>query len=253
MHSCFYEGRLRHRRFSPRDHVFEYRLFMVYADLAELDALFDSHPLWSVGRPNVATFSREDHLGPQSEPLETSVRNLVEEKTGRRPDGPIRLLTHFKYLGYGFNPVSFYYCFDASERLETIVGEVNNTPWGEQHPYVLTQDMNKGTAEKPRYEFGKSFHVSPFMPMQQDYLWAFTAPGQALSVQMENFEHGSRCFDATLTLRRTEITRQTMSRILLSYPAMTARVMASIYWQALRLWGKRIPVFSHPDLEPGKA
>lgn len=247
MQSCLYEGRLRHRRFSPTENTFDYRLFMVYVDLAELDTVFDPHPLWSSTDRNVAAFTRSDHLGDPDIPLEDAVRDLVETRTGTRPGGSIRLLTHFRYLGHCFNPVSFYYCFNRNEQLETIVAEVNNTPWGEQHAYVLTSDLNTGRREKPRYAFGKSFHVSPFMPMDQDYVWGFSTPGPHLSVHMENFEHDHCCFDATMTMRRTEITRQSLSGVLVRYPAMTAQVVASIYWQAFRLWWKRTPIYDHPQ------
>lgn len=219
---------------------------MVYVDLEELPTLFDEHPLWSSRGRNVATFTRGDHLGDPAVALDASVRELVQTRTGVRPSGPIRLLTHFRYLGYRFNPVSFFYCYDAQDQLETIVAEVNNTPWGEQHAYVLSNEINRGSADRPCYEFGKSFHVSPFMPMEQDYRWRFSSPGDALSVHMENFEQSHRCFDATMTLKREEMTRRSMSAVLLRYPIMTARVMGAIYWQALRLWWKRTPVHDHP-------
>lgn len=246
MQSCLYEGRLRHRRFSPGSHGFEYRLFMVYVDLAELDTAFEAHPLWSSRGWNVASLSREDHLGDPTSALDTSVRDLVETRTGCRPQGSIRLLTHFRYLGYSFNPVSFYYCFDKQDQLEAVVAEVNNTPWGEQHVYILTSDLNIGSPERPRYAFGKSFHVSPFLSMNQDYVWSFKKPCRSLSVHTENYEQGDRCFDVTMTMARSEITGWSLSRVLFQYPAMTVQVIASIYWQALKLWCKRMPFYDHP-------
>lgn len=247
MHSCLYEGRLRHRRFTPTQNAFDYSLFMVYIDLSELEDACSSHPLWSAKGRNVATFSREDHLGNPADPLDVSVRDLVETEAGLRPDGPIRLLTHFRYFGHRFNPVSFFYCFDHNEQLTNVVAEVNNTPWGEQHPYVLSESQNTGSADHPRYAFNKAFHVSPYMPMNHRYVWQFSTPGRALSVHMDNVDQEGRCFDATMTLTRREMTHQSLSRVLYRYPAMTVQIVASIYWQAFRLWWKRTPIYDHPN------
>jgi DUF1365 family protein len=226
-------------------HEFRYGLFMVYLDLAELDRVFNGRWLWSTRRSAVARFDRRDHMGDEHQPLDESVRDLVQEQTGTRPAGPIRLLTHLRYFGYCFNPVSFYYCFAADgETLQHIVAEVNNTPWGERHCYVLP------TAETPgpyRFEFGKKFHVSPFMPMDLTYDWRFARPSQNLSVHMENLRDGEKIFDATLNLDRREVRGSTLARALVAYPLMTAKVLAAIHWQALKLWLKRCPVYTHPE------
>ena len=250
MHSCLYEGRLRHRRFAPVDNAFAYPLFMVYLDLAELPTVFADHPLWSADRSNVARFDRRLHLGDADEPLDTCVRDLVAEQSGVVLNGPIRLLTHLSYYGYGFNPVSFYYCFSPDERLEAVVAEINNTPWGEQHPYVLTEALDTGTHRAKCYRFAKDFHVSPFMSMRQDYVWRFNVPGNGLAVHMDNHEEDRHLFDATLTLRRTEISRGALTRVLVRYPWMTARVITAIYWQALKLKLKKCPVHTHPKWTP---
>jgi len=223
-------------------------MFMLYLDLAELPELFDRHWLWSARRSAIARFRREDHLGDPAIPLEESVRNLVAAEAGQRPAGPIRLLTHLSYFGYVFNPVSFYYCFDADDtRVETIVAEVNNTPWGERHRYVLPQGMNAGTQGHGRYFPRKVMHVSPFMEMDVAYDWRFSEPAQLLTVHMENAREGRKIFDATLTLEREEISSASLARALAGYPLMTLKVMAAIHWQALKLWIKGAPVHDHPD------
>jgi uncharacterized protein len=203
---------------------------MSYIDLAELDA----------GR--FRGFRRANHFGDVAVSLEHSVRNYVQTQTGDRPSGPIYLLTHLRRLGYAMNPVSFYYCYDADgETLETIVAEVHNTPWGETHCYLIPFSQE---VQKRGSKFAKEFHVSPFMPMDQEYVWRFTCPGEKLVVHMENFAGDDCVFDATLVLQRHPLTRIEMLKTLVEYPLMTHKVIASIYWQALRLWRKGVPY--HP-------
>ena len=241
MRSRVYRGWVRHRREKPRSHTFAYRLYMMYLDLTELDELFDRRWLWSADKPNLAWFRRRDHFGDPEESLSSSVRSLVSRDLGRSLDGPICLLTHLRYFGYCMNPVSFYYCWDAGGRaLDAIVAEIHNTPWGETHCYVLD------SARHERHEFRKSFHVSPFMDMDQQYRWRLSAPGQTLSVNMQNFECGRRVFNATLCMREEPVTGPNLARVLTRYPFMTGKVIGAIYWQAARLWCKGIPFHAHP-------
>lgn len=247
LRSGIYEGRVRHRRFSPVPHAFSYRLAMLYLDLAEEDRVFRGRWFWSAGRRNIVSFRREDHLGDPATALDESVRRLVEERTGRRPAGPVRLLTHPRWFGHVFNPVSFYYCFDAADRrVETVVAEVDNTPWGERHCYVLGPG-DAGTGARHRWRFPKEFHVSPFLPMDVSYDWRFTEPRGRLAVHMDLEREGRRVFDATMHLERREIAGTTLASVLLRFPFQTLRVLAAIYGQALRLKLKGVPFFPHPS------
>jgi DUF1365 family protein len=250
MHSSIYVGRVEHRRRVPVRHAFGYRLFMVYLDLAELDRVFAGRWLWSASRPALARFRRADHFGDPAVPLDRAVRNLVEERTGTRPQGPIRLLTHLAYFGYCFNPVSFYYCFDRSgEVLEAIVAEVANTPWGEQHCYVLeTRDGAVGAVR--RFLLAKRLHVSPFMAMDVEYDWSFSPPDECLLVRMR-CNRGEPQLDALLLLERKPISGPLLARLLIGYPFMTVKVILAIYWQALKLWLKRCAVYEHPAKRSG--
>ncbi len=233
---------------SPVPHAFGYRLFMMYLDLDELPTLFQKRWLWSTRRPAPARFRREDHLGEKTADLASEVRRFVKEQADISLDGPIRLLTNLRYFGFGFNPVSFYYCFDKSgDRLEVIVAEVNNTPWGEQYCYILPESLNQGNGKVMRYRLNKRFHVSPFMDMKIDYDWSFSQPEERLIVHMKNHSNGDVLFDATLTLRQRPITGGTLSGVLIRYPLITTRIVIAIYYQALRLWLKKVPFVTHPD------
>lgn len=247
--SALYVGHLRHRRFAPRRNDFRYRIYLTLVDLDELPTVFEKRWLWSSSRPALAWFRRADYLGDPSIPLAEAVRNRVEEETGKRPSGPIRLLTHLRQFGYNFNPVSFYYVFDASGReLETVVAEITNTPWDERHSYVLSvAEAERVGAKTLRWQFDKGFHVSPFLPMDMRYDWRFTEPAETLEVHMENWREGRCDFDSTMTLRRLPMTSGNLARALWSFPLITLKVSALIYWQALRLWWKRTPFFVHPE------
>lgn len=243
MHSAVYTGRLRHRRFEPVPHAFSYGIALFWLDLAELDDVFRGRWLWSVRRPALARFRREDYLDGDGLPLDTAVRERVARKTGRRPKGPIRLLTQIRMLGFCFNPVSFYYCYDEHDtRVEAIVAEITNTPWKERHAYVL----RTAPGAPMRFGLSKAFHVSPFLPMDMDYDWRFSVPADTLAVHMSNLRGGSRVFDATLMLRRREISGRSLAATLVRQPVGSLAVVGQIYWQALRLWAKRVPVHAHP-------
>ncbi len=247
MHSALYTGRLRHRRYAPRPHAFDYRLFMAWLDLAELERVFRGRWFWSTQHPALAWMKRADYLGDAALPLDEAVRARVARETGVRPVGPVRLLTHLRMFGHCFNPVSFYYCYDArDERVETVVAEITNTPWKERHAYVLPASSSIGHGRALRFRFDKAFHVSPFLPMDLGYDWRFSTPGARLAVHMENFQGGLKVFDATLALERREITGAALAGALARFPFMTVQVLGAIYWQALRLWARRTPFYAHP-------
>ena len=243
--SAVYEGVIRHRRFTPTEHSFEYRIFMPLLDLGELPGLFDGNPLWSARGRAVAQFKREDYLGDPGTPLDQSVRDLVAERTGRRPDGPVRVLAGVRTLGYLFNPVSFYYCLDsAGERVDAVVAEVTNTPWGDQHSYVLDRGETEGSVMTAQAD--KRLHVSPFHDMDQSYTWNVTEPREQLQVHIENRREGELLFDATLSMKRHELTPAALRRVLLRYPVMPLAVSARIYLNALKLRLKGVPWHANP-------
>lgn len=257
--SALYEGWVRHRRVDPIEHSFRYPIFMAYLDLAELPEVLDPLRGWSARRPALARLRRSDHLGDPATPLDETVRDLVEGELGRRPRGPVRMLTNLRYFGHCFNPVTFFFCFDAEGKaVDAVLAEVNNTPWGESHAYVIG-GANGSRVIRGRLE--KRFHVSPLMGMDHVYEWRVTAPGDDLQVHIESHRENKQApqqrrgaatphklaFEATLSLERRELAPGVATRMLLRYPAMTAQVVARIYWQALRLRLKGAPWYPHPE------
>jgi DUF1365 family protein len=217
VNTAVYEGTVRHRRFAERHNEFKHRVALAYVDLDEPPA---------GGR--LVRFERSDYLG------QDAVRDLVEERTGMRPVGPIRLLTQLRSFGHCFNPVSFYYCF--GDGLEAVVAEVTNTPWGERHSYVVAGEgkVIKGNSEKV-------LHVSPFMGMDHDYEWRVAEPGETLSVHIESKRNGALAFDATLSLKRRPFSRRALA-------LANLRVLALIYGHALALKLKGVTIYPHPAL-----
>lgn len=245
MISRLYRGTLYHCRHTPRRHDFRYRVFMPLVNVRDLPELVDRVPLWSARRWAAARFQRRDFLGDPRVPLVDAIHDRIAEEYGPQQLGPIMLLANWRYFGFQANPIACYFCFDtAGRRLRFIVAEVTNTPWEERHSYVIPVTTDSGTVHT---RFAKAMHVSPFNPMDMTYQWASTPPGEHLAIKLSNLQGGQRVFDATLTLEAEPFTPGNLARAILSFPWMTVKVMAGIYWQALRLWLKGVPLHPHPN------
>lgn len=238
---AIYTGTLRHRRFHPAPNAFSYSLFMTLLDVDRLEASMRVSAWTSFNRFNWTSYDDRDHLPAYQGSLRQRLEACARDSGRTLPDGRIFLLTHLRYLGYVFNPISIYYCYDREERLQLAMADVRNT-YGGRTQYWL--DPEDGRHERFRSTVAKTLFVSPFMQGDMQYEFTLTPPSSRLVVHMNVDERGGgkrRCFDATLALTAQPWTSKAIRSALVRYPLMTAKVIGAIHWEAVRLRWKRFP------------
>ncbi|MDX1619685.1 MAG: DUF1365 domain-containing protein [Nitriliruptorales bacterium] len=242
------EGTVRHRRHEPREHAFHYGLYHVLLDLDELDRLDSELHGFGHNRPAPTSFHDADHLDDTDESVRNKLARWVASQGRELPAGRVLLWTNLRVLGYVFNPVSWYFCYSPDDELELVVAEVNNT-FGERYCYLLDDlSWDRGALQAQR---AKRFHVSPFLPVDGlDYTFRFRPPDGDKTVVAHMDVHepdGQRVFDATLAERPEPLTTRSLWGAVVRHPLVTVMTIVRIYWQALKLWGKRVPFFSKPE------
>lgn len=259
-----YKGWIQHTRTSPKPHKFRYDYFQLWLDVEQPQAIDQISPFWSSNRFNLVRYQRQ-HYQPSKRPIHAEICHLIKQQTNQEFNGKIYLLGNLTYWGYCYNPVCFYFCYDEKQQLQYILSEIHNTPWGERFTYLhdVADSLSSAPIRKSsshsndrgddtlRFKFDKKFHVSPFMPMDLEYDWRFNVSNEGIfiSMNLQRYSENSSesIFNATMNLKSTPLGSKQARQIAFRYPWMCAKVMLSIYWQALRLWLKRIPFQTHPD------
>lgn len=244
MESSIFEGVLSHSRMRPIKHNFKYPIFMVLLDIDKLDNFFSKSFFWSLEKFNWASFRRKDYIQPSTISIRKAVIQEILNTHKEEFDGKIYLLTNIRYLGYCFNPVSFYFCY-KEDKLNFIIAEVTNTPWNERHRYTLKCDKH---SKIQKFNFPKEFHVSPFNPMDMEYKWKINISDSSIDINMANTQQDTLIFLSSMKLKRLQATRKNLVSVLVRYPATTIKTIALIYWQALKLKVKGALFFTHPNI-----
>ncbi|CAM2885818.1 DUF1365 domain-containing protein [Vibrio rarus] len=240
MKSALMLGEVRHRRFTPVKHDLNYPIFMPCIDLDEMETL--QQTVWGFGQRwwHWARFRRADYVGEGC--LKSAVQRKVLQLTGESYSGKVLAVVHLRYLGLYFSPVNFYYVYDDKGQWRTLLAEVSNTPWNERHYYAISAQPG---INSENWQHEKQFHVSPFNPLQQQYVWKLKPLSRRLLVHLECHRQ-TKEFDATLMMKGYPFTSKNLIKQLISTPIMAVKMIVGIYWHALKLWLKKVPLYAHP-------
>ncbi|QHJ11148.1 hypothetical protein FX988_01376 [Paraglaciecola mesophila] len=240
MQSAIYQGRVFHARHFPKKHAFNYDIFLMWLKLDEIAEIEQSVRFFSISRWAPLRFKRQDYLGDNSEPLQESVLKRMNELAGSPNENPlcgdVYLLGQVRTFGLYFSPVNFYYLRQSNGSYSHMLAEVSNTPWNQRHHYLV--DLNN------QQDTQKAFHVSPFNPLDMQYQWSVMQPNQKLNLTLKCVKNVTH-LDTGLNLNRIELNSKSLTRVLMSIPSMALRTVIGIYWQAIKLFIKRVPFYAH--------
>ena len=238
LESALYVGHVFHQRLVPKRHSFSYKIFLFWLNLDEIDELDRKVTGFSNRRFAPSQFKRSDFLGDPKLMLKHAVLKRMNELSHSALDGDVFMLGQLRMFGLYFSPVNFYYLRNKSGYFTHLLAEVSNTPWNKRHHYLV--DLND---QKPDY---KRFHVSPFNPMDMLYHWSVRQPGETLNLQLSCIKE-TRHFTAALRMTKMSLNSRSLLRVIMSIPSMTIKTVFGIYWQALKLFVKRVPFYAYPS------
>ncbi|MES0882230.1 DUF1365 domain-containing protein [Roseibium sp. SCP14] len=242
-----YTGSVMHHRMKPKQHRFSYSVFSVLLDLDRLGEADKVSGLFSINKFNLLSFHEQDHGKRDGSDIR---RHVEEQLTQKGLSAPTRilLLAYPRILGYGFNPLSVYYAFDAGNALSAIVYEVRNT-FGGIHTYTVPLEPHQVSDAGVRQDHIKSFYVSPFIGMKQHYYFRMLPPGQSVRVRILEKDPDGPLLSATFSGERRQATTANILKECLRVPLLTFKVIAAIHWEAFKIWRKRVPFHSRPAID----
>jgi DUF1365 family protein len=244
MNSCLYKARIMHHRMEPKKHRFHYNVYMFYICLEELDEMSGRFRLMSRNRFNLFNFKDSEHLQlPREQPdkskkIREHILTYLQENGVKQIPARIMLLTNLNTLGYNFNPVSFYFCYDESGTAFCAIAEISNT-FGEMKPYLLKNQEVDGSGF--HLNTTKYFYVSPFFDHDTSFDFNLSLPGEKLNIRVDDLKEERKIFISTLTGTRKVLSDANMLRYFFSIPFITLQVITLIHWNAALLWLKKIP------------
>ncbi len=246
MRNSYCTGHVVHHRRFPKNHRFKYGMSWCLFDLSEISSTLSASRWFSMDRFNVISLRSTDYINDEPISIEQKVRDYLQSQTHKKVAGKVFLFTHPRFLGMGFNSVNFYLNFSHCGQLQYIVSEINNTPWGEKHLYFHDLTLENQSAERATFAFSKAFHISPFAQMDIDYVWTFMLKDEQFNVNMALKQDDKDVLNVSMKTTLKPMTTSNQRKWLLSRPFQGMKMLSGIYWQALKIWFKGIPFFSHP-------
>jgi len=244
LESGIYSGTVFHQRSIPKLHKFNYKIYLFWLKLSEVDMLEDTVKGFNQNKTGfcAVNFKRGDYLGDAKIPLEQAVLARMNELAAGNAEssgylkGDIYFLGQVRTFGMYFSPVNFYYLRNREGYYTHMLAEVSNTPWNQRHHYLV--DLNN------QVDSDKAFHVSPFNPMDMQYKWQIQQPSQSLRLHLSCYKE-QKHFEAAIDMHKRPLNTGSLRASLLSIPSMTIKTIAGIYWQAIKLFFKRVPIYTH--------